>query len=347
MRLLFVGNYLSSEHGSYPISMEIANRLEALGWHVIRTSGKKGRLLRLMDMLLTTYRCRSQYQAAHIDLFSGPAFLWAEAVCFLLRALDKPYILTLHGGGLPRFARRQPRRVSYLLNSAAALSAPSEYLQRALQAGCNIAIRMIPNPLDLNAYHYRQRDEAKPRLVWLRAYHEVYNPLLALQVVHQLKSAFPTVHLLMIGPDKQDGTCQMLQQYIRQMGLLAQVEMFGAVSKQDVPAWLNKGDVFLNTTNVDNTPVTVIEAMATGLCVISTNVGGIPDLLADEVDALLVPPRDPVAMAQAVTCLLTDKKLAGRLSRNARQTARSFDWSIVLPQWESLFHDLVRDNEPE
>ena len=67
-----------------------------------------------------------------------------------------------------------------------------------------------------------------------------------------------------------------------------------------VPSELNEFDIFLNTTFVDNTPVSVLEAMACGLCVVSTDVGGLSFLLEHEGDALLVPPDNPKAMAAAV-----------------------------------------------
>jgi glycosyltransferase involved in cell wall biosynthesis len=103
-----------------------------------------------------------------------------------------------------------------------------------------------------------------------------------------------------------------------------------------VADWLNHGDVFLNTTNEDNTPVSVLEAMACGLCVVSTEVGGIPHLLAHEVDSLLVPPNDVTAMAAAVRRVLTERGLAEKLSRNGRLKTEQFDWSVVMPQWKEL-----------
>jgi glycosyltransferase involved in cell wall biosynthesis len=84
--------------------------------------------------------------------------------------------------------------------------------------------------------------------------------------------------------------------------------------------------------------------MACGLCVVSTNVGGIPYLLEHEQDTLLVPSDDPAAMATAVRRLLTEPDLAERLSRNARQKAEQFDWSIVLPQWEALLISVMTRN---
>jgi glycosyltransferase involved in cell wall biosynthesis len=73
--------------------------------------------------------------------------------------------------------------------------------------------------------------------------------------------------------------------------------------------------------------------MACGLCVVSTDVGGIPYLLKDECDALLVPPNDETRMADAVRRVLLDCRLAERLSRSGRSKAEQHDWSQVVPHW--------------
>jgi glycosyltransferase involved in cell wall biosynthesis len=124
------------------------------------------------------------------------------------------------------------------------------------------------------------------------------------------------------------------------------VSLPGNVPKQRVPQALNSGDIFLNTTNVDNTPVSVIEAMACGLCVVSTNVGGLPHLLESGQDSLLVQPSQPSAMAAAVRQILSEPALAERLSRNARAKAEQFDWSNILPQWEALILKITATRTP-
>jgi glycosyltransferase involved in cell wall biosynthesis len=99
----------------------------------------------------------------------------------------------------------------------------------------------------------------------------------------------------------------------------------------------------LNTSKVDNAPRSVVEAMACGLCVTSTDVGGVACFLDDGKDALLVSPDDPEAMANAVVRILSDSKLAESLSRNGRRKAESHDWSIVMPEWERLFQEVTKD----
>jgi glycosyltransferase involved in cell wall biosynthesis len=290
-------------------------------------------------MLLTTWRLRHEFDAAHIDVFSGPSFLWAEAVAGLLRALGRPYVLTLHGGNLPAFGARWPGRLRRLLASAAAVTSPSRYLCTRLQRFSD-RILHLPNGIDAGAYPHAVRLRAAPQLVWLRSFHEIYDPVLAVDAAGRLAAELPALRLRMYGAER-DGTRAAALRAARRAGIEGRVEIGARIAKADVPARLSEGDIFLNTATIDNTPVSVIEALACGLCVVSTDVGGIPYLLEHETDALLVPPGDGGAMASAVRRLIADPALAERLSRNARAKAEQFDFSIVLPQWRALLGSLA------
>jgi len=299
--------------------------------------------VRLLDMISTVLRRKHEYAVAQVDVYSGMAFFWAEVVCHILHWIDKPYVLTLHGGNLPSFAKRWPRRVRNLLRSAAAVTTPSSYLLNHMSL-YKSALRLLPNPLDLNAYKFSQREQVKPNLVWLRAFHSIYNPSLAPKVLASLVNKFPDIYLTMIGPDKSDGSLQEMQKLAKELGVADRIRLPGSIARAEVPSWINKSDIFLNTTNVDNSPVSVVEAMACGLCVISTNAGGIPNLLEHEHDSLVVPLDDPEAMAMAVRCVLTEPGLAKQLSRNARLKAERFDWSVILPQWQALLTSVAEAN---
>jgi glycosyltransferase involved in cell wall biosynthesis len=285
-------------------------------------------------MLNVVWSRRQEYGVAQVDVYSGKAFFWAVAVCCLLSRLKKPYVLTLHGGALPVFARRWPKRVRLLLNSAAAVTTPSRYLLEEMR-GYRSDLRLYPNALDLSSYRFRVRSAPRPRLVWLRAFHSVYNPSLVAPVMALLISDFPNAHLTMIGPDK-DRSLLATQSLASELGVINHITFPGRVASETVPSWLDQGDIFLNTTNVDNAPVSVLQAMAVGLCVVSTNVAGIPYILENERDGLLVPPNDAPAMARAVARILTDNDLAARLSSNAHKRVEHFDWSNVLPKWTHL-----------
>jgi glycosyltransferase involved in cell wall biosynthesis len=343
-RVFIAANFLSSAGGSRSVVEDLAERLQARGYELVVASPYRNGLLRGAHMLATAILRRGSYDVAVVDLYSGRAFLIGEALSIVLKALGRPFALVLRGGALPEFSARHSGRVRACLARAAAVAAPSAYLLEAMRP-FHDAPQLLPNPVNLAAYEARVRRSVQPRLVWLRSFHEIYNPTLAPKVVALLAKDFPEVQLTMVGRDKGDGSFRRTRATAAALGVADRISFPGGIRKRDVPAWLSRGDIFLNTTNVDNAPVSVLEALASGLCVVSTNVGGVPRLLDDERDALLVPPDDAAAMAAAVRRLLDDGALAERLARAGRRKAEQFDWALVIPQWESLFESVSKRGE--
>jgi len=340
LRVLFVGDFSASKGGNFSVAEELARRLALEGLDVRTTSSRPERIGRALDMIATAYRLRRELDVAVIDVFSGMAFRWAAWTTTVLRGAGVPIVHVLRGGNLPSFARAHPGRVERVLGASAQVVALSAYLAEALGPYARSS-QVVPNPIEVSEYPFRLRNVAAPRLVWLRSFHAIYNPTLAPKVLARLADV-DGLHLTMTGADKGDGTRQATLVTARELGVTDRLTVAPPVPKSGVPARLNEGDVFLNTTDVDNVPISVLEAMACGLCVISTSVGGIPYLLEDGVDALLVPPNDPESMAAAVRRVLADPELAARLSRNGREKAASFDWSRTLPAWAALLHDVAR-----
>jgi glycosyltransferase involved in cell wall biosynthesis len=296
--------------------------------------------MRLADMVKTLLVERACYDIAQVDVFSGAAFLWAEISAAILRYLKKPFVLTLHGGDLPKFARRYPNRVKNLLALAKVVIAPSNYLVSEMLP-YRKDIMLIPNPINILDYPFQLKSAPRPKLIWLSAFPQFYNPVLAVTVVKELLPDFPSLHMIMIGPDKGDGSYQLTVDQATKLSINDHIDFIPGVPKSEVPLWLNKGDIFLNTTNVDNTPVSVMEAMACGLCVVSTNVGGLPSLIDNEIDGLLVRPNDPVSMANAVRRILLEPGLGPRISQAARNKVACFDWANILPVWDQLLSSLI------
>jgi glycosyltransferase involved in cell wall biosynthesis len=103
----------------------------------------------------------------------------------------------------------------------------------------------------------------------------------------------------------------------------------------------NQADIFLNTSHVDNMPVSVVEACAMGIPVVSTAVGGLPLLLEDGATGLLVPDNDVEAMVNRILRLVSDPALAGKLSMQGRHLAESSSWNLVQSKWERIFAQIL------
>jgi glycosyltransferase involved in cell wall biosynthesis len=338
---LLIG-YFPDEQAGAPrqVCQDLQARLPERGWRVIAASRRKNRLLRGFEILSTIASQRKIYHVAHVDVFSGPAFAWAELSAALLRSLRKPFVLTLHGGNLPRFASRFPNRVRRVLRSATRVTAPSRYLQDSLRRFRG-DIEIIPNGLDIVRYPYRSRRVLQPRLIWLRAFHKIYRPEIAIEVLEILISKGLQPQLEMVGPDRGDGSFAEVKARSMAPALKGRIKLLKGIPKSRVPLHLSDNDVFLNTTSVDNTPVTVLEAMACGLCVLATRVGGLSYLVEHANNGLLSSADNPGEMADQAALLLRDPELAARISRGARATAEQRDWEAIMPRWDNLFSTLA------
>lgn len=342
--VLILANMLSRTHGTRGVGEELACILEAQGWSVKAASSRRGRVIRLLDMLISIWRWRREYAVVYLEVYSGLAFLWAEACSYLLWLLKKPVVIVLHGGNLPILASKWPWRISRLFRLAQKITTPSRYLQSSL-AGFKHEIILLPNAIDLSSYTFCRRREAAPKLAWLRAFHAIYSPETAAESLVLLVDEFPEIELVMYGPDKEDGSLDVARSVVERAGISAKLHALGPIPKVEVPLRLALYDIFLNTTTAESFGISVVEAAALGMCIVTTNVGELPYIWTHEHDALLVPPNDPQAMADAIRRILTEPGLAERLSRNARTTAEQFDWAIVLPQWESLLLDVIEKHK--
>lgn len=341
MKTIYIaGNFLSKSVGVRGAGEDLAEKLRMNGWKVITASTHPNRVRRLIDLLWTAWHHRNNYQVVAVEVYSDLAFRWAELLCTFLRSIKKSYILTLHGGKLPEFAQKNSGRFRKLLLSAKAVTTPSKYLLQQM-AKYHENILYLPNGIELSSYPYRHRSVAQPKLIWLRAFHQIYNPKLAIEVLKRLVVEFPGAHLTMIGPDKGDGSLPEVQQLIEKYDLTKSVTITGAIPKDEVGKYLSEGDIFLNTTNYESFGVSVMEAAACGLCIVTTNAGELPILWEDGTNALLVPRDDPDKMAKAIRKILVDPILAMRLSENARKKANFYDWTVIIPQWERLLCESI------
>jgi glycosyltransferase involved in cell wall biosynthesis len=110
----------------------------------------------------------------------------------------------------------------------------------------------------------------------------------------------------------------------------------GLVRREEIPRLAMQHDIHLHTNRVDNMPVSVLEMWACGLPIVGTRVGGVPYLIRDRHDGLLVPSEDYQAMAAACLELLTNAELARTLSRNGRARAEALTWEQVQSSWINI-----------
>lgn len=337
MKLVYIGNKLAV-YGYTPTGVEYLGDLLREGGHeVVQASDFRNTLARLFHMVLTIIRNRDA-KVILIDTYSSSAFYFALICGYTAFLLGQPFILILRGGDLPTRTSRNPRLVKGLFRKAASVVSVSLFLQKSFDNF--YSTRYIPNTIPLSQYVFKKRKLVRPRLLWVRSLHSVYNPSLALKVLKFLSLKYEDAFLTMVGPDKE-GLLDDLKEEAHSLGILERVSFTGKLSKSEWIMLSEKSDVFINTTHFDNMPVSVTEAMALGLPVVSTSVGGIPFLISHEINGLLVPDANPEAMMAAIDRLIQNPDLVVAIAAAARQKVELFDNSIVLSQWNKLLNEVV------
>ena len=318
----------------------VAMLFERDGYRVLQASAVKAPWLRTLDQVLAVLTWW-RVDVMVIAVFSWRSFWIADIASGLSRLFPRRrVVLFLHGGELPSFAEARARWVRRVFDRADRILAPSSYLADAFTRwGYDVGV--VSNVIPLEGYRYRRREVARPSLLWMRAFHENYNPFMALAVLARVIEAEPDATLTMAGADH--GLLHETQQRARSLGLADHVSFAGYLDAAGKAAAFADHDIFLNTNIVDNTPITVIEAAASGLVPVATRVGGIPVLLTDDVDSRLVGAGDVEAMAGAVLALLDDPPAFSRLSDGARRLAEGCGWDPVRQRWVEELRALVPD----
>ena len=332
--IMFFGSYLKIKNqNSVVMGAEIANKLSKHA-NIILTSSKKNIFFRMLDMIFSLLKNRKQVSFIIIDTYSTLNFYYSLIISVLARFFQIPYYAHLHGGNLNDRLKKSPFFCDLIFKNSKNNISPSKYLFDCFTKKGYDSV-YIPNFININLYKFKERKSCGLKLLWLRAFHEIYNPKMAIQVVKNLKDGFQDIELCMIGHDK-DGSLRECRKLANNYGLNKNIKFTGFLPKNDWIKLSKNYDVFINTTNYDNMPVSIIEIMALGLPIVTTDVGGLKHLLDDNLDSLFVSKGDVSNMCKQIIKLSTNNDLCSHLSLNGRKKAEKFTWDVVKKDWYKL-----------
>ena len=304
--------------------------------NVFFTSRYLNRIPRLLDTLFTIYRLKNQYVLVNIQFYGGFALILEDLASLLAKLLNKKIIFTLHGGAIPVKVKKYPKWYARVLKRGLMITSPSIYLITELDY-LNLPFCCIENSLPLSQYLFQDKISFKPRILWMRSFHPIYNPLMALQVFQLILIKYPDAVLYMAGVDL--GYQMETKKTAKEMGLSKSVTFPGFQDIQGKNHLASLCDLYMCTNRIDNTPVTILEMMALGLPIVTTNVGGIPYMIKNN-EAFLVDSENPQQMANAILKILNDPTYALSMIDRGRTLVKTYDEEIVANKWVDLFQSL-------
>jgi glycosyltransferase involved in cell wall biosynthesis len=274
----------------------------------------------------------------HVFSASYFSFLLAPLPAVLVaKALGKPVVINYRSGEAPDHLRRS-WIARTILRKVDRNAVPSPFL-RDVFAGFGIDADIIPNIVDCDTFAFRDRAPLGPGpgILSTRNFEALYNVACTLKAFKLVQERHPGATLTLVGGGSQDAALKHTASILG----LRNVIFAGRVAPQEIHRYYAEADIYVQTPDIDNMPSSVLEAFASGCPVVSTNAGGVPAILTDEVHGLLVGRNDPAATAAAILRLVDDGTLVKRLTTNALETCERYRWSSVRAQWVALYRSLI------
>ena len=276
----------------------------------------------------------------HVFSASYWSFLLAPLPAIVVaRLARRPILMNYRSGEAPDHLKRS--RVARVTLRAVPNVVPSRFLQEVFSSHA-IEARVIPNIIDRERFAFRVRSPLRPRLLSTRNFEPLYNVACTLRAFARVQASRPDASLTLVGSGSGRAA---LERLAAELGL-QHVAFVGAIAPDRIHRYYADADIYLQSPDIDNMPSSVLEAYASGLPVVSTNVGGIPAILTDGVHGLLAPPNDHEALARHVLSLLEDPLLVRRIVDAAYEATSDLVWQRVRSQWVDLYRGLLDNPAP-
>ena len=276
----------------------------------------------------------------HVFSASYWSFLISPLPAMLVgRALDKRVVLHYHSGEADDHLSRWGALVHPFLRLADEIVVPSAYLQRVF-ARHGYTARVIPNVVDLARFRYRERQPLRPRVLSTRNLEPYYRVDLVIEAFARFRAVEPAATLTIAGYGSQEA---VLRRLASSAGGNA-IRFVGKISPDAMPQLLDDHDIFVNASTLDNQPVSILEACAAGLPIVTSSAGDIPAMVREGETALLAPGGDADALGDGLIAVWRDPTAALDRARRAYADVAKYSWPAVRAQWAEIYRQTTRAN---
>jgi glycosyltransferase involved in cell wall biosynthesis len=293
-------------------------------------------VVRMPLYLAALWRGTQDQDIVHIFSASYWSFLLAPMPAWLVARWRKKRALIHYHSGEARDHLRRSRMAARILGKIDRVVVPSEYLVNVFRE-FQLRAQVVPNFVNLTDFSYRSRRPLRPRLVCTRGFHPYYSVDLVVRAFALVKKDYPEARLCLVGKGPMESQIRGL---VKQLGL-TEVEFAGPISHSEIGHWYDENEIFVNASWLDNMPISILEAFASGTPVVTTAPGGIRYMVEHGRTGLLCEPGDWNALGENVNRLLRDPEFALRLARNAYEELASCEWNVVREQWLDVYRSIL------
>lgn len=283
-----------------------------------------------------------KYDVIHIYSASYLSFVLSPTPALLISKLyGKKALLNYHSGEAADHLKRWRRTAIPTLRLADKIIVQSNYLLEVF-ARFGLPTRAIFNHLEIDKFHFRERTLLRPLFLSNRNFEPHYNVGATLRAFALIQRRFPEARLKVVGDGSQRAELERLAEELD----LRHTEFTGLVRPDRMPELYDEADIYLNSSEIDNMPLSLLESFASGLPVVTTDAGGIPYLVQDGETGLIVRTGNYQAMADCAIRLLEDSELAMKIAKQAHEEVGRYSWQAVRGEWLAVYRELACENVP-
>lgn len=326
------------------IEVEFVQTNQAVGGAFIQTIPVVRAVARLLAYLVTAWRSLGRSDVVHLMSNSGWSWqLYSAPILWLGRMRGVPIIVNYRGGGASQYLEKSARRVRPSLDHASSIVVPSHFLQ-SIFSDYGYHAEIVPNIIDTDRFYpleEKHRVEAVgTHFIVVRNLETIYGVDVAIRAFAKVHAQVPSTSLSIAGSGPE---LNNLIDLTRHLKIEENVTFLGRLGRDEVADLYRSADIFVNSSRVDNMPNSLLEAMASGVAIVSTRAGGIPHIVSHEETALLVDVDDVDQLTSQMLRLTSDVSTRDIIKNQALNEVKKYEWQSVKKQWLSLYQRLAQD----
>lgn len=303
---------------------------------------------RLIPYLYKLWQSANSVQLFHVMANSGWSWhLFSAPAIWIAYLKNKPVIINYRGGKAEAFFNKSIFWIKPSLKKTSEIIVPSAFLKNIFEKR-GFKATIVPNIIDLDRFAFQTKEwiipkvKNAPHIILTRNLESIYDNTTAIKAFSIVKKKFPYAKLSIAGSGPERS---ILEQLVESLNLVDSVVFLGRVDNITINQLYHKADVMINSSLVDNMPISILEALACKVPVVSTNVGGVPFLVKHDETALLVPPQEPQEIAKAIELILTNPEKTKKMVETGYEVVQQYSWDNVrLKLMEIYDHTLINYN---
>ena len=263
------------------------------------------------------------------------------------KIFKKPYIVYCRGSDVYLPWPRKSLISSVVLRNADSVIALTEDMKRKIQEIWGIKTEVIPNGIVVERFKGLSKEDGRLKfgfekeekiIIFVGTLKKVKGIKYLIEAMNIVVENNPEAKLILIGDGEEK---EELKKIVQELNLGEKVTFLGRKFNEEIPGYMVASDVFVLPSLSEGFPVTILEAMAAGLPIIATKVGGVPEIIKENDNGFLVEPQNSLQIAEKILLLFQNENLRQKISQNNQEKAKNYSWSEVVKNLEKVYNHSI------